>query len=193
MRYLLLFMSFFSPLVFSQSSEKSVHSLIQSSYLETENEKISSFKHNDFEISFEKNSFIKNEEGLNNESLSVFYVIDGNQSLLFRQEEFNPYGQSALVLTCKSDDKTVLFVQTRFSSSSNIYPWYIQFTPYIYKYMNGKFERDEIKENKYFYGDDYFNRLIIDDEPPKVNYPYYDEKRVYKRLFETQVCNDFDD
>ncbi|MCG6259295.1 hypothetical protein [Vibrio furnissii] len=136
-----------------------MNEIVNISYVDTENNKIQPFKHNDFEIYFEKNGFIKNEEGLNNESLSVFYVIDGKQSLLFRQEEFNPYGQSALVLTCKSGDKTILFVQTRFSSSSNIYPWYIQFTPYIYEYMNGKFERDEIKENKSLYGEQLFQSL----------------------------------
>ncbi|GAB1041549.1 MAG: hypothetical protein SLagBPW_42590 [Shewanella algae] len=192
MKYIYVFIGFLF-IGCAYSSERGVDDIISQSYIETKNDKIPSFKNNDFEIYFEKNGFVKNEEGLNNESLSAFYVIDGKQSLLFHQGEFNPYGQSALVLTCKSDDKTVLFVQTKFSSSSNIYPWYIQFNSYIYEYMNEKFERDKIKENKYFYGDDYFNRLIIDDVPPKVNYHYYDKESVYKRLFETKVCNDFDD
>lgn len=192
MKYIYVFIGFLF-IGCAYSTERGVDDIISQSYIETKNDKIPSFKNNYFEIYFEKNGFVKNEEGLNNESLSAFYVIDGKQSLLFHQGEFNPYGQSALVLTCKSDDKTVLFVQTKFSSSSNIYPWYIQFNSYIYEYMNGKFERDKIKGNKYFYGDDYFNRLIIDDVPPKVNYPYYDEIRVYKRLFETKVCNDSDD
>ncbi len=192
MKYIYVFIGFLF-ISCAYSSERGIDDIINQSYIETENDKIPSFKNNDFEVYFEKNGFVKNEEGLNNESLSAFYVIDGKQSLLFHQGEFNPYGQSALVLTCKSEDKTVLFVQTKFSNSCNIYPWYIQFAPYIYEYMNGNFERDKIKENKYFYGDNYLNRLIIDDVPPKVNYPYYNEKRVYKRLFETKVCNDFDD
>ncbi|MCG6267890.1 hypothetical protein K6U47_09785, partial [Vibrio furnissii] len=106
MKYIYVFIGFLF-ISCAYSSERGIDDIINQSYIETENDKIPSFKNNDFEVYFEKNGFVKNEEGLNNESLSAFYVIDGKQSLLFHQGEFNPYGQSALVLTCKSEDKTV--------------------------------------------------------------------------------------
>lgn len=50
----------------SYSLGQGVNEIVNISYVDTENNKIQPFKHNDFEIYFEKNGFIKNEEGLNN-------------------------------------------------------------------------------------------------------------------------------
>lgn len=49
-----------------------------------------------------------------------------------------------------------VFIQTRYASSDNITPWFVQFTPYIFTIESGSVRREYKFENEYFYGGDFF-------------------------------------
>ncbi|HGE6026819.1 TPA: hypothetical protein ACGGR8_003782, partial [Vibrio cholerae] len=139
----------------ARANDENVDDLIVSSYIETQDEKIKDFQGEEFQISFQKESIMK-KGGLNDGSLNAFITISGNRSLLFEQKDFNPYGQDAFVFSCKaSDSKLRVFIQTRYASSDNITPWFIQFTPYIFTIESGSVIREYNFEHEYFYGGDF--------------------------------------
>ncbi|WP_198306336.1 hypothetical protein [Arcobacter vandammei] len=176
--------------------------LLENSYNKTQNIKIRDFKTKDFELNFEKYDLWINEEDLedswnkllsNFQSLKVDFTSKNGKKLLFKQEEFRPYGQKVVTVVCKQTEvKNILFIQTQFHKSSNIIPGYISFSPFIFE-INDKFEvskNEEIRIN-YFYGNDYF-KTIIPDIPISENessYPYYNEEKILARLYETNICD----
>lgn len=183
--YLLLLMLCSSMV---KASDGNVGDLIASSYLETQNKMIKDFQGDGFEISFENESIAKSV-GINDGSLTSFITISGKRSILFKQKDFNPYGQDVFVFSCKAPDSNVrVFIQTRYASSDNIAPWFIQFTPYIFTLEAGLVRRLYDFENEYFYGDDYFSRRIIDDEKLIIKYPFYTNDKIIERLFESKLC-----
>jgi hypothetical protein len=136
--------------------------LLEESYNETQSSKIENFKTKDFELNFEKYGLWinKNEEEdsnghlfLNTQSLKVYFILNNNKTLLFQEDVFKPYGQNVIILVCKqSSFKTILFIQSQFGDSSNIYPWFISFNPHIYEINKGVIINNSEIVNKYFYG-----------------------------------------
>jgi tetratricopeptide (TPR) repeat protein len=174
--------------------------LLEESYNETQSSKIENFKTKDFELNFEKYGLWinKNEEEdsnghlfLNTQSLKVYFILNNNKTLLFQEDVFKPYGQNVIILVCKqSSFKTILFIQSQFGDSSNIYPWFISFNPHIYEINKGVIINNSEIVNKYFYGMEYIKRKIIDDSEYSQNfYPYYNEQRIIARLYETGTCD----
>ncbi|WP_254313758.1 hypothetical protein [Vibrio cholerae] len=109
-----------------------------------------------YNISFQKESIIPTE-GLNVGSLKAFITISGNERLLFEQHDFKPYGQDVFVFSCKASDANIrVFIQTRYASSDNITPWFVQFTPYIFTIESGSVRREYNFEREYVYGGDFF-------------------------------------
>ncbi|NNN43383.1 MULTISPECIES: hypothetical protein [unclassified Vibrio] len=176
----------------ARASDENVGDLIVLSYKETQDEKIKDFQGDGFLISFQKESIVK-QAGLNDGILKAFITIAGKRRLLFEQKDFNPYGQDVFVFSCKTSDSNLrLFIQTRYASSDNTTPWFIQFTPYVFILESGKVKRDYNFENKYFYGGDYFTRRIIDDEKIIVKYPFYTAEKVIERFYKSKLCSEND-
>ncbi|WP_000786509.1 hypothetical protein [Vibrio metoecus] len=172
----------------ARANDENVDDLIVSSYIETQDEKIKDFQGKEFKISFQKESILK-KEGLNDGSLKAFIRISGSQSLLFEQKDFKPYGQDVFVFSCKASDANMrVFIQTRYASSDNITPWFVQFTPYIFTIESGSVRREYKFENEYFYGGDFFYRRIIDDEKLIIKYPFYTNDKFIEKLFESKLC-----
>lgn len=176
----------------SRANDENVDNLILSSYMETQDEKIKDFQGDVFKISFQKDSIVKTGT-LNDGSLKAFITISGNQSLLFEQKDFKPYGQDVFVFSCKASDANMrVFIQTRYASSEHITPWFIQFTPYIFTIKSSSVRREYDFENEYFYGNDYFSRRIIDDEKIIVKYPFYTVDKVIERFSKSKLCSEND-
>ncbi|HDI3186001.1 TPA: hypothetical protein PMB03_003486 [Vibrio cholerae] len=172
----------------ARANDENVDDLIVSSYIETQNEKIKDFQVDVYKISFQKESIIPTE-GLNVGSLKAFITISGNERLLFEQHDFKPYGQDVFVFSCKASGANIrVFIQTRYASSDNITPWFVQFTPYIFTIESGSVRREYNFEREYFYGGDFFYRRIIEDEKLIIKYPFYTDDKIIERLFESKLC-----
>ncbi|QKF66709.1 tetratricopeptide repeat protein [Arcobacter venerupis] len=198
MKKIFIILSLITKIIIN-ANELNISLLIDNSYLKTEKKLLPSYTTKDLEISFEKNNLWINTDGeedikgrilLNTQSLSTFITINKKKELLFKQNEFNPYGQKVITLTCNIERKVLVFVQTQFGSNSSVNPWFIHFEPYVYEIDNGIVTKNLEIVNKYFYGNEYFQRDIVDDpDSNQFSYPYFNEEKILNRLYETGTCD----
>ncbi|MDY0122362.1 MAG: SH3 domain-containing protein [Sulfurimonas sp.] len=108
----------------------------------------------------------------------------------FFDETLTIYGQQLNIVSCINEkNDIILAVVLNYMDSSRTYPQYIRYKAQIYIIHNDSYKAIAEKDNVLSL-ENYWNNIIVDSPDSNKNpYPYYNEAKILKRLYETGTCD----